>query len=270
MPTLDPSVKSLIIILFLLSIAFVLFIIVLVRTYKRRQTEFIIDSKLKESKLTLVKLENEIETLKAINHEKERISADIHDDMGSNVSSIHLISKIMQSKGDHPLENIEYLKQLEVQAQELSQKMKDIVWATKSENDNLENLIFYIQQYAIKQLEPFGLAIQLEKPPLVPTMELNGEMRKDLLMIIKESINNIIKHSEAKQVLIAFALQNEKLIVKIKDDGKGLKYNVNNGNGLNQMKRRMEKYYGKIDFRNDNGLCINIEIDVHKGKFLNV
>lgn len=266
MSTLDPSIKNLLFILLFLSVAFTLFIIVLVRTYKRRQTEFIIDSKLKESKLTLVKLENEIETLKAINLEKERISADIHDDMGSNVASIHLISKIIQTNELASSENIEYLKQLQAQSQELSQKMKDIVWATKSENDNLENLIFYIQRYVIKQLEPLGVISHIERPSFLPFIELNGEIRKDLLMVVKESINNIIKHSGAKSVQITFSLDDSKLLLIIKDDGNGLNDTIDNGNGINQMKKRIEKYNGLIDFRNENGLRISIEIDVYKGK----
>lgn len=259
MSSLDPSIKNVLLILLLIAISFVFFIILLVLTYKKRQTKFVIEARLKEAELKEIKLQGEIETLKAINLEKERISDDIHDDMGSNVASINLLSKLLQKDNTNDLTR-DRLKEMQFQSLELNQKMKDIIWTTKSENDTLESLIYYLHQYAIKQLEPLGINLLVIKPENIPGVIMNGEMRKDLFMSIKECINNIIKHSGAKHVTLDLKYELNQLIISIQDDGKGLDEIIQYGNGLKQIRKRINKHQGTIRFENKNGLHILIEI----------
>ncbi len=261
MSALDPAVKNVIFIVLLVAMSFVFFIIVLVMTYKKRQRTLVVESKLKEAEIERVKLESQIATLKAINEEKERISADIHDDMGGNVSSINFLSKLIKVEGVDE-KSIKFLKEMQSQSFELSQKMKDIVWATKSENDNLENLIQYIQHFAIKQLEPLGFIVTFDKPEVINNIFLKGELRKDIFMTVKESINNIIKHSGADKVEISIQNKQSDLFIRIHDNGKGLTNDVQGGNGLKQMLQRMQRHHGSFVCKNDNGLIVSLQVDL--------
>ncbi len=259
MSTLDPAIKNIILISMMLGMAFVFFIILLVLTYKKRQTRLLIEKKLSEAELAKEKLQNEINTLKAIHDEKERISSDIHDDMGGNVTSINLLSKLIQLNGS-PDKTSEHLKELNWQSLELNQKMKDIVWATKSENDYLDHLIHYIQQYAIRQLEPLGFQLKINKPTQIPLIELNGEMRKDIFMSVKECFNNIIKHSNANKIILDIHFQNSLLNIVIQDNGKGLEEKQNEGNGLKNISKRIQKHGGHVAFKNQDGLNVSIQL----------
>lgn len=237
-------------------IAFILFIFL----FQRKRFQYLESQIRSEERLKQVELNRQIEILTAINIEQERISADIHDDMGSNIASINLLSKIMASSNCDEMFSLQ-IKELKTQTQELSQKLGDIVWAIKSENDNLENLIIYIQNYVVKQLEPLGFSVDIFIPDFISDQVINGVMRKDILMNVKESINNIIKHSQARNVEIHFLFNSETLNIRIKDNGKGLPTPVSYGNGLKQMGKRLKKYDGQIEFINEDGLTVRMTLN---------
>lgn len=190
-----------------------------------------------------------IEKLQAVNQERQRISADIHDDMGGNVAAINMLSSSLlkaQQEEDRTLS----FEELTYHSSQLSQKIKDVVWASKFENDTLESLILYIRQHITRQLDPLGFELQFTIPDQIPVLEMPGEKRKNIFYSVKEAVTNIIKHSGANLVTTTVQLVDHQIMIIIIDNGNGLKQKTEFGNGLLLMKKRLESYHGTVEISN--------------------
>ncbi|MEO5947541.1 MAG: ATP-binding protein, partial [Chitinophagaceae bacterium] len=143
---------------------------------------------------------------------------------------------------------------------ELMQKMNEIIWAMNEKNDTLEDLLFYARSYAVEYCEENKLRCETHLPETVPPFFISGEVRRNVFLTIKESLHNIIKHAAAKQVSINFSVDKH-LMIAIKDDGKGMTKNkVQEGNGLRNMKKRIESVGGTFDVQNKNGVMVEMSI----------
>ncbi|HEY1201902.1 MAG TPA: sensor histidine kinase, partial [Niastella sp.] len=203
-----------------------------------------------------LKLENErkefdkqMAVMAAKQEERNRISADMHDELGSGVTAIRLMSEIMKSrlKGDVVPE----LEKISNSANELLGKMNTIIWTMKSSNDTLESLIAYIRAHAIEYFDSTPIECQVQLPVLIPQAEVSGEKRRNIFLSIKEALNNAMKHSQASQIQIIISTSDKWLMIKICDNGVGIDADKLRrfGNGLSNMRRRMESIDGsfKID-----------------------
>jgi signal transduction histidine kinase len=203
-----------------------------------------------------LKLENErkefdkqMAVMAAKQEERNRISADMHDELGSGVTAIRLMSEIMKSrlKGDVVPE----LEKISNSANELLGKMNTIIWTMKSSNDTLESLIAYIRAHAIEYFDSTPIECKVQLPVLIPQTEVSGEKRRNIFLSIKEALNNAMKHSQASQIHIAISTSDKWLMIKIIDNGIGIDADKLRrfGNGLSNMRRRMESIDGtfKID-----------------------
>ena len=203
-----------------------------------------------------LKLENErkefdkqMAVMAAKQEERNRISADMHDELGSGVTAIRLMSEIMKSrlKGDVVPE----LEKISNSANELLGKMNTIIWTMKSSNDTLESLIAYIRAHAIEYFDSTPIECQVQLPVLIPQAEVSGEKRRNIFLSIKEALNNAMKHSQASQIQIIISTSDKWLMIKVCDNGVGIDADKLRrfGNGLSNMRRRMESIDGsfKID-----------------------
>jgi signal transduction histidine kinase len=203
-----------------------------------------------------LKLENErkefdkqMAVMAAKQEERNRISADMHDELGSGVTAIRLMSEIMKSrlKGDVVPE----LEKISNSANELLGKMNTIIWTMKSSNDTLESLIAYIRAHAIEYFDSTPIECKVQLPVLIPQAEVSGEKRRNIFLSIKEALNNAMKHSQASQIQIIIATSDKWLMIKVCDNGVGIDADKLRrfGNGLSNMRRRMESIDGsfKID-----------------------
>ncbi len=203
-----------------------------------------------------LKLENErkefdkqMAVMAAKQEERNRISADMHDELGSGVTAIRLMSEIMKSrlKGDVVPE----LEKISNSANELLGKMNTIIWTMKSSNDTLESLIAYIRAHAIEYFDSTPIECKVQLPVLIPQTEVSGEKRRNIFLSIKEALNNAMKHSQASQIHIGISTSDKWLMIKIIDNGIGIDADKLRrfGNGLSNMRRRMESIDGtfKID-----------------------
>jgi signal transduction histidine kinase len=203
-----------------------------------------------------LKLENErkefdkqMAVMAAKQEERNRISADMHDELGSGVTAIRLMSEIMKSrlKGDVVPE----LEKISNSANELLGKMNTIIWTMKSSNDTLESLIAYIRAHAIEYFDSTPIECKVQLPALIPQAEVSGEKRRNIFLSIKEALNNAMKHSQASQIQIIISTNDKKLMIKVADNGVGIDADKLRrfGNGLSNMRRRMESIDGsfKID-----------------------
>jgi signal transduction histidine kinase len=203
--------------------------------------------------------EKQIAVLRAQQDERTRISADMHDELGSGVTAIRLLSEIaLQKTKEKPVEEIARISN---NANELMSKMNGIIWSMNPGNDTLSSTIAYMRSNASEYLDNFKLNYTISVPENIPSVELSGTKRRNLFLVLKESLNNIIKHANAADVHIAFSCNGD-LEIKISDNGKGINTEKLNeyGNGLKNMQRRMENIGGNFNITSANGTTITLKL----------
>ncbi|NOT51871.1 MAG: hypothetical protein HOP10_11415 [Chitinophagaceae bacterium] len=199
-----------------------------------------------------------LEKQQAIEKERTRIASDMHDDLGAGLSTIRFLSEKVKRNSFSDVTKDDSEK-IVTNSNELMQKMNEIIWAMNEKNDTLEDLIFYTRSYAMEYCHENQLACETHLPGTIPSLFVSGEIRRNIFLTIKESLHNIIKHAGAKKVTIDFVI-NDSLAVTIKDDGKGFAREKNNGNGLRNMKKRIESVNGSLDIMNNNGVIVKMKI----------
>lgn len=229
-------------------------------TYKNRVT--LID-RIKEQEALKMAAEKQIfETKLAVinaqQKERNRISADMHDDLGSGITAIRLYSELAKSRiGNKPVPEIE---KISASANELLNNMNAIIWTMNSSNDTLENMVAYIRSYSQEYFENTGITCHFNIEEGFPDIAVSGQMRRNIFLVIKESLNNVLKHSKATTVHIRFFKTNDGLSLLIQDNGVGIDFdNLRRfGNGLSNMKKRMEEMNIDFSIKNNNGTLITL------------
>lgn len=193
-----------------------------------------------------------------------KFGRDIHDDFGSGLSKISFISNKLKEQLLHDKKSMKQIEKIAQTSQDLVNNMSHIIWTSNSENDTLDSLLIYVREYAVDFLDDFGLQCYINFPETILTTNLLPEQRRNIFLVVKESLNNIIKHSFATHVWIDILIHKNELIIRITDDGKGFAYNSNNccGNGLKNMQYRMKQIDGKyiIESSIGNGTCTTLSL----------
>lgn len=203
----------------------------------------------------------ELEKQQAVALERTRIATDMHDDLGAGISTIKYLSQ------SAPYIPFEQQKQNNVkiaeQADELVDKMNDIIWAMNEKNDTLDNLIFYTKAWVANYTQQHQLQSHFTLPPAISPTSIRGEKRQHIFLCVKESIHNIIKHAEAKNVWLTIETSDNNLQITIRDDGKGFDpKKMASGNGLGNMQKRMKAVKGRMQTEFDEGTiqCFTIPL----------
>lgn len=196
--------------------------------------------------------EKELAVFKAQQQERDRISADIHDELGSGMTAIRLMSEIARNKmkENTPIE----IDKISHSADEVLNKMNAIIWSMNSGNDTLDNLVSYIRAYALEYFENTPIECHVHTPQHIEPMELTGDKRRNIFLCIKETLNNALKHSKATKINIDFKIDRD-LVITIADNGIGIDMkNIRQfGNGLKNIARRMESIGGQHEIKSMNG-----------------
>ncbi len=233
-----------------IEVAFFLFAL----TYKNKME--IILSIQKEEKLKLEterkEMEKQVAVLAAKQDERNRISVDMHDELGSGVTAIRLMSEIVKSKMKN--DTLPEIEKISNSANELLNKMNTIIWTMTSSNDTLENMVAYIRSYAVEFFENTAIDCIFSMPASIPAREISGEKRRNIFLSVKEALNNVVKHSQSSVVRINVSVH-DRLIIEIQDDGIGINMEKLRkfGNGLNNMKKRMTSINGEFNIENHAG-----------------
>lgn len=188
--------------------------------------------------------------------ERRRIAADMHDDLGAGLSGLRLISELATRKNDSE-ELKKETQRIASSAFELSGKLRDIIWTLNTSNDSVERLLFYIHQYGVQLFEDADIQFSMEIPTVIGEHEIPGQWRKHVFLAVKEAFNNIIRHAGATVVNCIIMVNNE-LQITIKDNGKGFTPGaVSGGNGLFNMRHRIESLHGKMEIMASNGVEVH-------------
>lgn len=188
---------------------------------------------------------------------RTRIATDLHDDIGANLTRISLLSEVAKQKVTNG--NGELLTSIATIARESVASMNDIVWAITPEHDGLLDLTRRMRSFAE---EVFALRdIDLDFNAPASDFKLSVGVRRDLLLIFKEAVNNAAKYSSCSHVSIDFSVENSILCLQIKDDGEGFDTNeVFDGQGLRSMTRRAESLGGNLTIVSGDGTTIRFEL----------
>lgn len=215
---------------------------------------------LREAKLKAIAIEQEKEIEKQ--KIRNRIAQDLHDEIGSNLSSISLMSDLIQRTEKSDPDSKNKIKRIHQVAKDSSQAMRDIVWITNPTSDNLKDLITKMNESANDMLS--GVNWKFDFPGEKTEINLSPETKRNVFLIFKEALNNIIKHSGAKNVIIKLVISKKNLLLAIKDNGMGFNAVKGfSGNGLKNMQNRATEINGILKLNSSPGKGTTLALAVN-------
>lgn len=225
--------------------------------YQLRLQQLALEKQQREAERKQLLLENEL----ALQEERNRIADEMHDELGGGLSTIRLASQ-RAKKVQSPEELQHILKRVSQISIGLVNNMRGIIWAMDSQNDSLQSLLAYIRQYAVTILDDNGIEAQLSMPVEFPDVSMSSQYRHNVMLTVKECLNNILKHAEASKVTLHIEL-NGHLKIDICDNGKGFEpvEHTGMGKGLRTTVKRMESLGGSIEWRRnpEAGMCVTLQ-----------
>jgi signal transduction histidine kinase len=216
--------------------------------------------------LTLLKDANDLikmqkivlEKQTALENERTRIAADMHDDLGSGLTKINYLSQMALLKNS----NEEHLIKIHKTSSDLVGNMSEIIWAMKEDNNTIEDLVTYIKMYAVDYLDTNNLDYKITIPEIFDFTVIKGEKRRAIFLSVKEALHNIVKHAQATKVIFKIAFEYGLEII-IHDNGIGFDYEEiknNHINGLINIKTRINSINGTTIIERNNGTSITLKI----------
>lgn len=205
-----------------------------------------LNNKLRQSYEALRKTQETLvltEKQRAEQNVRVNIARDIHDELGSGLTRITMLSGLARKKiASQPQEVDASLQKITNYSRQVSASLNEIVWAVNPQSDTLEGLGTYMKGYAQKFLEDSDLPYKIMFPENYPNLPLDPETRRNIFLVLKESLNNIVKYAGATLVKVILQINNNQVTMEIIDDGKGMNSGeATSGNGLSNMRTRMEQ-----------------------------
>ncbi|MBK9982515.1 MAG: hypothetical protein IPP15_08830 [Saprospiraceae bacterium] len=200
-----------------------------------------------------------LENKQAMEKERTRIATDMHDDLGAGLTRIKFLSETIgfNKQLNRPVD--EEINNIRTHAHDMIDKMGEIVWALNEKNDSLSDLLAYTRSYAVSYLSENGIKCIVDAPDDFTGLVVSGEFRRNIYLVVKEALHNIVKHAEANVVTIRFEIAKD-LMIYIQDDGIG--FDPSNtrmySNGIQNMKKRMTSIGGLMKINIDHGTTINL------------
>lgn len=192
-----------------------------------------------------------------------KIARDLHDEMGSTLTSINIMSTVAMQNGGTPGKVNEYLQTIKDNSARILESIGDMVWVINPVNDNFENFLLRMKEFAAEMLEPAGIHYHFVQEGATDQIQLHLARRKELYMIFKESITNAVKYSHATEITVHLQTSNGMLQMSIADNGSGFNLlQTSTGNGLSNMKSRAAAMGASIhiDSAKDRGTRIQVNM----------
>ncbi len=198
------------------------------------------------------RLKRKISQLEVLNHERARISQDMHDEVGATLTEIAILSELAKKK---PQEAGTYVQQISDRAARVIDNLGEIIWAMNPRYDSLDNLVGHLRRTVTRHLGLANIECRFSSPDSIPTGQITSEARRNILLVVKEAVHNAVKHSGATKVSVTVALADHGLQISIADTGAGFDLSATRaaGNGLENMRKRMADIGGKISIESQPG-----------------
>lgn len=176
------------------------------------------------------------------------IARDLHDDIGSTLSSIHIISQLAL-KENQIGSATKYFQRITDHSAKMMESMSDMVWSINPDNDSLQKILAKMKEFSAEILEPKNITYQFQGEGTLNGTVLDVAKRKNIFLIFKETINNAAKYSEGTAVDISLVHEANDLLLTISDNGNGFdSTKIQSGNGLRNMKERAREINADLAF----------------------
>lgn len=175
--------------------------------------------------------------------EREKISRDMHDELGAGITRIALLSEIAKSE---PVADVRQLNEISGNARQLADSLREIVWGLDPKHDTFDNLMAYVREYATGYLDTASIDHRICFPEEIPDTPISHELRRNICLVVKEALHNIVRHARASAVKITLEMHQRHFSFYITDNGCGFcAETVSGGNGLKNMHIRTERSGGR-------------------------
>ncbi len=203
---------------------------------------------------------NRTKRLLEIEKVRNNIARDLHDDMGSALSSINILSQVALVEKNGNTQS--YLQRIGDQSARMMEDMGDMVWSINPRNDSMSQVLIRMREFASEIFELKNIEYQFSEKD-IENLILNADQRKNLFLIYKEAINNAAKYSQATNVEINIQQQDHTLIMSIKDNGQGFdEQKVKAGNGLRNLRERAKEINASLDLKSAVGAGTEVNLKV--------
>jgi ligand-binding sensor domain-containing protein/signal transduction histidine kinase len=210
-----------------------------------------------------------LEQQAALQRERARIAQDMHDDVGANLTKIAILSELAKGQCNDIAQLRSTAETISETARKVIDNISEIVWVTNPRNDRLDNLAGYLRGYAAEFFESTPVICRFEFQESIPPVTVKGELRRDVMLVIKEALNNVVKHSGATEVTVVLQVENTeeqklRLTISISDNGKGLKTRLwgPSHNGLYNIRDRITRRGGRVRIEPSAGHGTRVELSV--------
>ena len=157
---------------------------------------------------------------------RNKIASDLHDDVGSTLSSIRMYSDIVKNQPNQTETSTQLLNKISSNSKEMIENMSDIVWMIKPGNDDFSNIENRMLNFANELCVPAGINFEFNKNAAADDIKISMELRRDIYLIFKEAINNAVKYSGCRSINAEMNFKNHQLEMRISDDGNGFDTNA--------------------------------------------
>jgi signal transduction histidine kinase len=201
---------------------------------------------LAERRRARVRLER-LEQKHTLERERIRIARDIHDDLGANLTQIVFLSEKADSVRADTTEAERCNQRIRSAARSSLQSLDEIVWAVSPDHDTLESFTNYLIQFVREYPTLAGMRCHLDVPTVPPQLDLSAEVRHNLLLAVREAVQNVVSHAAATELQVALQLGKEALEIVIIDNGRGFQLESlhSQGHGLLNMRQRLTQIGGQ-------------------------
>ncbi len=194
---------------------------------------------------------------------RNAIATDLHDDIGSSLTNINILSLLSKRNIQSPEKANEFLSRISEESSRSSQALDDIIWSVNTTNDTLEQTAARMRRYAAEVFDAGSVHYEIGMDNRLTTAKIGMQHRRDLYLVFKESINNIYKHAAASNVRIHISMAEQKLFLQIEDDGKGFDIpGESHRNGLKNLQSRIANHKGKISIESRPGSGTTIKAEI--------
>jgi signal transduction histidine kinase/ligand-binding sensor domain-containing protein len=177
----------------------------------------------------------------ALERERARIARDIHDDLGHGLTQIALLSDMTRQDPGASGNLDQQLEQIACTARQGIKSLDETVWAINPRNDTLPDLINYITHFVVQSLQPARIQWEMDLPEQTPVLMIPSEVRHALFLVVKEAINNVLRHAQADKVCLRITNSWDGIAIEIRDNGNGFVVQPGDASqdGLRNMNQRM-------------------------------
>ncbi len=206
----------------------------------------------------------QLERERALAHERERIARDLHDDLGSSLARISLLSGLLKSDRDNPSQIESHAVKISQSADQTVRALEEIVWAVRPGSDSLQSLVEYIAHFANELFEGSGIHCRLDLPHDLPALPLPPDLRHNVFLVVKEALANALNHAAAREVHIRAEVAANALQIMVQDDGRGFAtYRESRGHGLGNMRRRAQAMGEHVTIESQPGRGTTVRLSLH-------